>query len=113
MSVKTKDEILTSVKALLGDTPDDNGIALLEDISDTFDNSTGGSSDEDKKTIEELKKQVEETDKAWRQKYSARFLNPTGSDDPLDDPAEDPQDNPKEDNSPKKFEDLFSNGNDE
>ena len=112
MSVKTKDEILTSVKTLLGDTPDDNGIALLEDISDTLDNSTGGSSDEDKKTIEELKKQVEETDKAWRQKYSARFLNPAGSDDPLDDPAEDPQDDPKEDNSPKKFEDLFSDGND-
>ena len=108
MSVKTKDEILSSVKSLLGDTPDDKGIVLLEDISDTFDNSTSGSSDEDKKTIEELKLKLEETDKAWRQKYADRFLNPNTNppaDDSLDD-AED--DNKDDDNSPKKFEDLFS-----
>lgn len=110
MSVKSKDELLASVKAFLGDTPDDNGIALLEDISDTLDNSTSGSSDEDKKTIEELKQKVADTDKAWRQKYADRFLNPENNPSSNDDPSEGDNGDGEEDNSPKKFEDLFSDG---
>ena len=106
MSVKSKDEILKSVKGLLGDTPSDEGIALLEDISDTLDNSTGGSSDEDKKTIEELQKKVKEVDDNWRKKYTDRFMKPS-DDNPDDEPSEDdPED--EEDNSPKTFDELFS-----
>ena len=108
MSVKTKDELLSSIKELLGDTPDDKGIALLEDISDTLDNSTGGSSDEDKKKIEELTKKVEDTDKMWRQKYADRFLNPETPPDPDNVTDEGEGDKGEEDNSPKKFDELFS-----
>ena len=110
MSVKSKDELLQSVKGLLGDTPSDEGIALLEDISDTLDNSTGGSSDEDKKTIEELQKKVKEVDDNWRKKYTERFMKPS-NDNPDDEQDENDNDN-EEDNSPKTFDELFSSSND-
>lgn len=106
MSVKSKDELLQSVKGLLGDTPSDEGIALLEDISDTLDNSTGGSSDEDKKTIEELQKKVKEVDDNWRKKYTERFMKP--SDDNHDNEQDEDDNDDEEDNSPKTFDELFS-----
>lgn len=111
MSVKSKDELLQSVKGLLGDTPSDEGIALLEDISDTLDNSTGSSSDEDKKTIEELQKKVKEVDDNWRKKYTERFMKP--SDDSNSDDEQDEDDSEEQDdNSPKTFDELFSSSDD-
>ena len=111
MSVKSKDELLQSVKGLLGDTPSDEGIALLEDISDTLDNSTGGSSDEDKKTIEELQKKVKEVDENWRKKYTERFMKP--SNDNPDEPENDGDDlEDEDDKSPKTFDELFSSSDD-
>ena len=107
MSVKLKDELLQSVKSLLGDTPSDEGIALLEDISDTLDNSTGGSSDEDKKTIEELQKKVKEVDDNWRKKYTERFMKPSNESN-LDDEQNEDDTEDEEDNSPKTFDELFS-----
>ena len=110
MAVKSKDELLSSLKSIIGDTPSDEELTLLEDMSDTLDNSTGGSSDEDKKKIEELEKQVKDTDEMWRKRYADRFLNPSddngnGSDD---DNSDDGQDDDNE--SPKTFEELFSAG---
>ncbi len=111
MSVKTKDEILSSIKALLGDEPSDEGIALLEDISDTLDKSTDGSADENKKKIEELEKQVKDVDAMWRKKYSDRFLNPSPEDKTNDEQETEQETEQEEDNSPKKFDDLFSGSN--
>lgn len=110
MAVKSKEELLTSIKSLLGEDITDDGIALLEDISDTLDNSTSGSSDDDKKTIEELKQQVKDVDSMWRRKYTDRFLNPTSKDDSVDEPSDDvtSDDSTEEENSPKNFEDLFN-----
>ena len=107
MAVKSKEELLSTVKTLIDDNPSDDAIALLEDISDTLDNSTGGSSDEDKKKIEELEKQVKEVDETWRKKYTDRFFSP--SDPKEDDPSEDdPKDGEGEKHSPKTFEELFT-----
>ena len=108
MSIKSKDELLTNVKSLLGDNLSDEGIALLEDISDTLDSSTGSSSDEDKKTIAELEQKVKDTDSMWRQKYADRFLNPSNSIGNENDVSEGLEDEPENDNSPKQFSDLFS-----
>ena len=36
MAVKTREEILESVKEILGDNTDDNTITFLEDITDTI-----------------------------------------------------------------------------
>lgn len=90
--VKTKEELLASVKSVLGGNTDDASIAIIEDISDTMDSFNDG---------KDWKAEAEKIDKEWRQKYHDRFFNPTSEkdEDPLD--AGDPE--------PKKyrFEDLF------
>ena len=108
MAVKSKEELLSSLKTVIGDNPSDDAIALLEDITDTLDNSTGGSSDEDKKKIKELEKQVKDIDETWRKKYTDRFFSPsdTKDDDDNDDTKDDDDDDKKD--SPKTFDELFS-----
>lgn len=99
MAVKTKEELLESVKSLLADDASDESIALLEDISDSFDEQ------KTKTETEDWKKKYEENDREWRKKYRDRFFS-TGSED-VPQPKEL---QPEPDHSPKKFEDLFKEG---
>lgn len=91
--VRTKEELLSSIREVFGDNTDDNSLAIIEDISDTMDSFNDG---------KDWKAEAEKIDKEWRQKYHDRFFNPTSEkdEDPLD--AGDPE--------PKKyrFEDLFN-----
>lgn len=72
MAVKTREDILTAIKAKLGEQTDDDTIALLEDVTDTFtdleEKAKGDGTD--------WKKKYEETDEAWRKKYTERFYSP-------------------------------------
>nr|DAO66673.1 MAG TPA: hypothetical protein [Caudoviricetes sp.] len=68
MAVKTKDEILQSVKSIIGESTDDNAIELLEDITDTI-------NDYDEKTKEDWKAKYAELDETWKKKYKERFFN--------------------------------------
>lgn len=107
MAVKSKDELLSTIKTIIGDAPSDEAISLLEDLSDTLDNSTGESTENDKKKIEELEKQVKDMDEMWRKRYTERFFNPS---DKTSDEIETEQEQTKveeEDNTPKTFGDLF------
>lgn len=99
MAVRTKEELLESIKGLLADDTSDESIALLEDVTDTFDEQ------KTKTDTEDWKKKYEDNDREWRQKYRDRFFS-TGSDDVP--PPKELQ--PEPDNSPKKFEDLFKEG---
>lgn len=64
MAVRTRDELITAVNTIIGETPDDNGLSLLEDISDTF-----ASYDD----TEDWKTKYEENDAEWRKRYKERF----------------------------------------
>jgi hypothetical protein len=99
MAVRTKEELLESIKGLLADDTSDESIALLEDVTDTFDEQKS------KTDTEDWKKKYEDNDREWRQKYRDRFFS-TGSDDVG--PVKDLQ--PEPDNSPKSFDDLFKEG---
>lgn len=95
MAVKTREDILTAIKAKLGEQTDDDTIALLEDVTDTFtdleEKAKGDGTD--------WKKKYEETDEAWRKKYTERFYS-----------AEPKPDEPipnKETEEIKNFSDLF------
>ena len=68
MAVKTKDEILQSVKSIIGESTDDNAIELLEDITDTI-------NDYDEKTKVDWKAKYDELDETWKKKYKERFFN--------------------------------------
>jgi len=96
MAVKTKDEILNSIKTIIGENTDDNVLTVLEDVSDTFDDY----SDKVKDTTD-WKKKYEDNDAEWRQKYKDRFYGVVGEED------DDFEEKPKPDNKPKTFEDLF------
>ena len=64
--VKTKDELLASIKSKFGDDTSDETISLLEDISDTLDTLKDGV---------DWKKKYEDNDKMWRDKYTSRFFD--------------------------------------
>lgn len=99
MAVKSKEELLESIKGLLADDTSDESIALLEDITDSFD------AQKTETDAENWKKKYEDNDREWRQKYRDRFFS-TGSED-VQQPS---QLQPEQDNSPKRFEDLFKEG---
>ena len=92
--IKSKSELLESIKAKLGEDTSDDTISLMEDISDTFDDYESKVSDSTN-----WKQKYEENDANWRQKYTDRFLN-AGDDKPEDKPY-------NETTEVKTFDDLF------
>lgn len=110
--VRSKDEILASIKTRIGEDTSDEAIALIEDINDSFDDlstrvaEAGDWKDKYEKNDAEWKAKYEENDTNWRNKYTDRFFTPSG-DDPIDKiGAELEKEEPDE---PKKlsYEDLF------
>lgn len=100
MAVRTKDELLISIKELIGDSTDDKALAIIEDVTDTF-------KDFETKSGDDWKAKYEENDKAWREKYKERFFN-TEVDKEEDDVFATPNRSEKpETPEPKTFDDLF------
>ena len=96
MAIKTKEELLASLKQTFGDNTDDATLSLIEDVTDTYDDLNSKAKPDGK----DWKAEAERIDKEWRQKYHDRFFNPVEDEkDPLD----------AGDTEPKKyrFEDLF------
>lgn len=89
MAVRTRDELITAVNTIIGETPDNNGLSLLEDISDTF-----ASYDD----TEDWKTKYEENDAEWRKRYKERFEGKKVV-------AEESEDDNKKEKT--KFEELF------
>lgn len=98
MAVKTREEILESLRGRFGDEPTDDDIAMLEDIADTFKDFEEKTSD-----ATNWKNKYEENDKAWKKKYSDRFFSKDDEDDDDSDDSDDPEDKPI-----KTFGDLFT-----
>lgn len=97
--IKSKEELIEEIRAVVGDDTSDNVIALIENVSDTItelETSDG----------EEWKQKFEENDKMWREKYISRFTE--GKAEPTAEPTE-PTTEPTADDEEKEktFEDLF------
>ena len=75
-----KEDVLKRASDILGDRNDDEAIGFIEDLSDTIE-------DYDKKLGEDWKTKFEENDKAWRERYKARFFDAT-PDEHTDEAAE-------------------------
>lgn len=94
--VKTKDELMASIKSKFGDDTSDETIALLEDISDTLDTT---------KESTDWKKKYEDNDKMWRDKYTSRFFDsPAEPSQPVEPNEPDPEEVKAEE---IKIDDLF------
>ena len=97
MAVLKKDELLTSLKGILGDNTSDESLKLLEDVSDTitdFENKT-----KDTTAWEEKYKKL---DNDWRTKYRERFFSKSENDEPDEPDIDEPK--PKK----REFSDLFT-----
>lgn len=64
----SKEELLEKVKVYVGDRTDDETISLIEDISDSMEVTDD---------TENWKEKYEELDNEWREKYIARFSEPS------------------------------------
>lgn len=90
MAIRSIDELMTTVRARVGDDTSDEALAFVEDMSDTLTSLSEG---------EDWRQRYEQNDAEWRQKYRDRFFNP---DKP--EPAPDPEPEVKE---KLTFENLF------
>ena len=95
MSVKSKTEILASIKEKFADDTSDSTLTFLEDVSDTLDDF-----EEKSKDSTDWKAKYEENDKTWRQKYHDRFFSGEGKEG-------DEGDDPQNEDEPLSYEDLF------
>lgn len=93
MAIKSREDLLGGLSAIIGEEPNEDGIALMEDLTDTL-------TDYEEKTKEDWKTKYEENDKAWKKKYMDRFMS--GSD------PEPSREEVIDDEKPKTFEDLFT-----
>ena len=102
MARRTKDEIMSAVRARIGDSTEDADLNFIEDISDTLDGYEADAQ-------EDWKKKYEDNDRQWREKYKARFLsNDTVQNVPpnIDNAGADSDD--ESDEAPTTFEELFT-----
>lgn len=103
MAVRTREELLESVRNRIGDQNDDETIAFLEDITDTINDleekAKGDGTDWESK--------YKENDKEWRKKYTERFYSPEPKDE-SDEIETDDKDEKEKNDKPKTFNDLFT-----
>lgn len=97
MARRTREELVAAFCTYAGDRNDDETIALMEDISDSFGDG------------EDWQAKYEENDRQWRERYLSRFSYSQGGG--LDPYVEDAQEEQKDevDTPPENetFEELF------
>mgnify|MGYP003294560427 CR=1 FL=1 len=96
MAVKSKEDLIASIKAVIGEDTTDESLSLLEDVSDTF-----TSFETETKDKTDWKAKYNELDESWRKKYRDRFMS--GSVDEEDDFSE-----VVERKVPRTYADLFT-----
>lgn len=70
MAVLSKEDFLSKLQGLIGDSADDETLAVIEDFTDTYNDLEARTND-----TEDWKTKYEENDKEWRDKYKARFFS--------------------------------------
>lgn len=99
MAIKSKEDILASLKDILKEDTSDEALAIIEDVSDTFDDFTT-----QKQSEIDWEQKYKDNDKEWRERYRDRFFN--HSENPKDETIDFSTDEIVEEKT--KFEELFS-----
>ena len=97
MAVRTRDEILESLRARVGDSTDDETLAFIEDVTDTLSDYETRVSDSTN-----WRERYETNDAEWRQRYRDRFFGV-----PEGEVVEDSGVVETKTEKPMTFEDLF------
>lgn len=74
----SRDELISTLTNMFGDTPTDEQLKVLDDVSDTFTDF-----DERITTSGDWKVKYEENDASWRKRYKERFMNPATDGDTI------------------------------
>lgn len=82
MAVRTKDELMTALREVIGEDTSDEALTLVEDVSDTLDNVAAGISED------EVNRRVAEIEETWRKKYRDRFFASNNEDGEIRDEEE-------------------------
>ena len=82
MAVRTREEILNSVRTHFGEDASDSVLELVEDITDTITDLETKS----KNDGTDWKKKYEDNDNAWRKKYRDRFFSGGSPEDEKEEP---------------------------
>lgn len=67
MAVVERNSLIERIRGYMGESPNDDGISILEDISDSWTDAVGV-------TEEEVARRVSEVENSWRKKYADRFM---------------------------------------
>lgn len=94
--IVTLNELLNTLNDIIGENTSDEALSMIENLTDTFNDLSTKATNND---AEQWKSKFEENDKAWREKYKARFMS--GGSEPPDPPE------PPEPPEKKTFESLF------
>lgn len=100
MAIKTKVEIMDTLRGYLGEDMTDEAIEFLEDIADTVDDYERRLAD-----VTDWEGKYKELDESWRRRYKERFFE--GGTDEDGSFIEDVNEVEEQDEAPTTFEELF------
>lgn len=101
MSILSREQLFEKVKDKFKDDTNDDTLELIADITDTFNNL-----ETETTKIEELKTELKNNDKKWREKYKNRFFSTKDNDD--NEGAEDEDDDSAIESRNLSYENLFT-----
>lgn len=101
MAVVTRDNLMERIHSVIGKDTSDESLSLIEDFTDTF-------TDLETRIGEDWKSKYDELDKAWREKYKARFFQKPDDKETPEDVKEDNEEDLKNESKEKSFDDLFT-----
>lgn len=84
MAVRTKEELMQTVRTFLGEDTSDEALAFVQDMSDTLGDSNA-------QTVAELRQQLQEQDASWRKKYRDTFFTEKPEKEDDDEPPKKPR----------------------
>lgn len=96
-----REELLEKIKNYVGDRTDDESIEIIEDISDSFEESD--TVEDVEKIKAEYETKLANLDSEWRKKYKARFF----SKDENEENREDEEEEEEEVSEKTDYSDLF------
>ena len=104
MAVVSKEELIQALSTLIGETPDDTGLSIIENLTDTI-------SDYESKTVDtsEWESKYNELDNSWRKRYKERFLGSADADHETsgEEVKEKQKEDVEKDSTELTFDDLF------
>lgn len=114
MAVISREELVCAVTSRLGELPDDDGLVLLENLSDTLDSYEASANidfESERRAWEQERSNYEsritELDNDWRRRYTERFNQPVEA-HKSESFVEEVIENPQADAEVIDYDDLFT-----